>query len=573
MKTLDLTRRRFLGAAVGLATPFCLLSFKDLRAAKETREIFPWSVASGDPTPFGAMLWTRLEPSLWRQDEPVFFELSETGDFSRPMAQGRIEGRDAGPRTDYTVKADTDGLLAPNRSYFYRFLYRGAASPTGKCHTLPAPREPLGRLVLGVVTCQDYSAGYYGAFWHLAQEPEVRFVLHLGDAIYETAYSPRVYPQRKIELPSGSSIAMGLEDYRSLWRTYRSDPNFQRALEEKTFIFIWDDHETANDLYWDAALDCPAVPDHPYATEPQYASRRPELLSRLRLDAMRAWSEYIPARIEPKEGAAHPHKYFSIYRDFLFGDLAHLVLTDERSYRLPHPCGEKKSQRFAAMGCDARFDPSRTMLGAEQKAWFLDKMLAPSSLWKLWGNEVCLSPLSFGQMPITLDSWDGFASERKEILLALARSGQKNLIVLTGDLHAYLVGELSLEALPGFFMAKEENRIGVEYMTPSVTSSNYLGDSLLALHSPLTLDALQRGALAATNPHIRYFNASRFGYSTLELTRAFARYRAYCVDKTKSSDAAKNLLTDWITPAGSQRAFAVGEGLSAKPPAEVLDTL
>ena len=109
---------------------------------------------------------------------------------------------------------------------------------------------------MGVITCQDYTNGYYGALEQLSQD-DVDFVVHLGDFIYETSGDPRFQRQpfedRTFSLPSGGEAALNLEDYRFLYRLYRSDAFLQKLLEQHTLIAIWDDHETANDCYWDYA--------------------------------------------------------------------------------------------------------------------------------------------------------------------------------------------------------------------------------------------------------------------------------------------------------------------------------
>ena len=95
------------------------------------------------------------------------------------------------------------------------------------------------------------------------------------------------------------------KDYRFIYRTIRSDRNLQAAMERHTFICIPDDHETANDCYWDYARDTLGAPDHPFTTDAQYGND-PRLLKQLKLDSQRAWSEYVPARVKFDASASHP---------------------------------------------------------------------------------------------------------------------------------------------------------------------------------------------------------------------------------------------------------------------------
>jgi alkaline phosphatase D len=530
-------------------------------ASRPPERVFGLSVASGDPTPTGVVLWTRVNPEVWSAGRELAFEVAEDPAFRRPALWGRVAGKHFGPERDYTVQVDLDGRLAPGRVYYYRFRYDRTRSRTGRCRTLPREDDRVYRLTLGVVTCQDYTNGYYGAFHHLARE-EVDYVVHLGDFIYETTGRTRFqttpYPDRRIVLPSGSNVCLGLDDYRAVYRAYRSDTFFQRALERHTWIVLWDDHETANDSYWDYARDTLGAPDHPYQTGSGYKND-PALLNRLKRDAQRAWAEYVPARVRVNPAASRPHDYLRIYRRFRFGTLAELFLTDQRTYRSPHPAGEKGvGERYLARSPRSH-DPARTMLGADQRDWLLQGMKTSPALWKVWGNEVLQAPLQFrlgGLLPgagaeplsVNLDAWDGYAYERGRIAAELKQARVRNLVVLTGDLHSYLAAYLKLDWNDASNRG-QDNLVGVEYMTPAVTSAN-LAESppanLPVPSDPNAVSALVRGF----NPHIAFFNSRDWGYSTVEFNRFHCLYTAYAVDKSRNENAAKTVLRQLRTPVG-----------------------
>jgi alkaline phosphatase D len=488
-----LSRRTFLRkTGAGLLAPYLL--FTDEAGARRHGDdpfaysrlrppswVFRESVASGDPTSTGVVLWTRLHPPLWRRDLPLAFLVAEDPDFTRIVHRGLVDPAGYGPDTDFTVHVDLDGLLEPNRFYYYRFIYRRTASRPGRCRTLPPPGYPLEKIGLGVITCQDYPNGYYGAFARLALDPEIDYVVHLGDLIYEstgdTDFQNSAFPDRRITLPSRQSVAFGLDDFRSLYRTYRSDRAMQLAMEVHTWIVIWDDHETANDCYWDYDRDTLGAPDHPFQTQRRYGND-PARLRRLKLDAQQAWAEYVPTRIAFNPLASHPHDAMSIYRHLDIGDLVRLVLTDERTYRMAHPCGEQpygRNGRLASPGCPAQFAPGRTMLGDTQRAWFLDTLTSSPAIWNTWANEVFLGALTLGDpaqpgLTLNLDAWDGFAAERTDLLRTLRDAAVSNLVVLTGDLHTYLAALVKIDYGQ---TANDDpaNVIGVEFMTPAITSA------------------------------------------------------------------------------------------------------
>jgi alkaline phosphatase D len=172
------------------------------------RETFPQSVASGGPTPEGVVLWTRLSPEACREDRPLAVEVATDRRFDDVVVRGVVPPGRIGPAYDHTVRVDLDGALAPDGRYAYRFVHDGAASPTGRCRTLPAPGVTPEAVRLAVVACQDYENGYYGAYDHVARA-DVDFLLHLGDLVYESAarlytgLGSRRYPDRGVTLPSG----------------------------------------------------------------------------------------------------------------------------------------------------------------------------------------------------------------------------------------------------------------------------------------------------------------------------------------------------------------------------------
>ena len=235
--------------------------------AVDPERAFPQGIASGGPTPSGVILWTRVAPDVYDPDEPVAVVVAHDEDMEETAYRGIIADSEAIRAHDHTVKVDLDGELDPDATYHYRFVHDGVASRVGRCRTLPAPDASPERVSFAVLTCQNYQNGYYGAYHHVAEE-DVDFLVHVGDFIYESATdhftglgSPDL-PDRQLSLPSGNDRAHTLEDYRYLYRTYKSDRFLREALRRHTLIPAWDDHEIANDIYWDPEADAPRA-EHP----------------------------------------------------------------------------------------------------------------------------------------------------------------------------------------------------------------------------------------------------------------------------------------------------------------------
>jgi alkaline phosphatase D len=514
--------------------------------SRDSARVFDLSVSSADPTPGGVVLWTHIAPGAWKSTEPLYLQVARDAAFADLVLQARVEPSRIGASADYTVKLDLDGHLAPATTYWYRFVYDATVSRTGRARTAPAAGTQAARLKFGLLTCQDYTNGYYGALARLAQDDSLDAVLHLGDFIYETAGDPRFqslpYADRTLVLPSGGLVSLGLQDYRFIYRTYRADPYLQAAMERHTFICIPDDHETSNDCYWDYARDTLGAPDHPFTTDTQYGND-PALLRRLKLDAQRAWSEYVPARVALNEGATHPHDFLRQYRRFAFGGLLDLFMIENRSYRSAHPCGEGDAlQRYLPLGCTNYNDANRTMLGAAQLNWLTEGLASSRATWKLMGNQTLFGQLSLTFLgtnlsPINVDAWDGYAAERRRIADVLREAKVKNFVVATGDLHTYIAAQVKRD-YGNLNPFDTGNQLGVEFMTPAVTSSNIgemLSQGMTTDQKTRLINGLSKAAVQLNNPHIKFFDSTRHGYSTLEFTPTWVEWVAYAVAKNVDS--------------------------------------
>ena len=162
------------------------------------------------------------------------------------------------------------------------------------------------------------------------------------------------------------------------------------------------------------------------------------------------------------------------------------------------------------------------------------------SKWNLLGNQTFMGQLAVqlvpkrGKTPITIDSWDGYPNERKFLAQVVQDANIDNFIVLTGDLHTTIASHLKIDYTneSNFDL---NNNIGVEFMTPSITSSglveqvaNSFTEGKLAQN--LT-NFLAKAIIKKNNPHIETFDTAAHGYSTLELNERYCEYTTWSVSK------------------------------------------
>ncbi len=309
-------------------------------------ELFPQSVASGDPRPGSVILWTRVQdPDALDSDVELELELASDPEFAEPI--GDLVLVTASAAHDHCVKVRVTDLT-PGATIYYRFVlakdgsYYG--SRVGRAASAPEPSADVA-VRFAVLSCQDFSRWYN--VLHALAEQEFDFVVHLGDYIYETTGDPEFQAPiagRIIEFEDKQSAivfnegedneyyaAASLDNYRQLYRTYRGDRALQRVHELAPMINTWDDHEFSNDCHG--------------ATGTYFGGAVDETDSARRKAANQAWFEYMPVdyqddpNFEYDPAAAFPGDLV-IYRDFVWGQHLHLAITDERTWRSDHPIPE-----------------------------------------------------------------------------------------------------------------------------------------------------------------------------------------------------------------------------------------
>ena len=509
--------------AAGLTSPFVINA---QATAQNQAATFPQSVAAGDPNPNGCVIWTRVSPLVVGSGlQQAAWQIASDPGFAPAtiVLQGLALVQ---PSRDNTIKLPLQSAaMQPFTLYYYRFIFAGVASRTGRFKTMPLPGAQMQQLRVAYVVCQDYSNGFYHAYGYLAQE-EVDVVVHLGDYIYEylsdgsaVAGSVRVVPP----YPSGAPYPQNLADYRHLYQVYRADLQQQAFHERFAMIQLWDDHEFFNDCHQDYHEDTP---------NPGETATTPKPL--LRQQANQAWWEHGLAAV-----AFNPNldweNSIQVYRTFNFGNLLDIVVTDERLYRDGPPCGDIENQRYLTTGCTALTDPSRTMLGATQKAWFLQQVTGSVATWKLWANEVMLCQYLIGPPGSSqveffdLDQWDGYPVERANLLGTIKAAGVQNFVTISGDAHLYLASYLKTN-----FNDPTEAPMGVEFMVGAISSGNYYDAMVEPPLNPASVPSLPGGAIRAAqtglpldgfeqlvqayNPHIKFWNGATWGYAILTFT-------------------------------------------------------
>jgi len=218
------TSRRTLLKAGGVgATGLVLgpgLAARPALAAQAPTDPFTLGVASGDPTPSGVLLWTRLAPDPLTPDGgmpdrnfQVLWQVATDERFTDVVRAGSVV---AETRWAHSMHVEVTGLL-PDRVYYYRFRVGSQLSPVGRTRTFPQPGTAMQSLSFAAVSCQSFPNGRYAAYRHLAAT-DLDLVVHLGDYIYEDAGSANPAAGKdRAHLPF--KVATTLEEHLDAQRT------------------------------------------------------------------------------------------------------------------------------------------------------------------------------------------------------------------------------------------------------------------------------------------------------------------------------------------------------------------
>jgi alkaline phosphatase D len=383
------------------------------RAAR--KPVITHGVATGDVSATTAVVWSRANMAA-----RMHVQVSRS---ARVPRRARQRTARATVSSDFTAKVKLTGLR-PGTMYFFRVWFsrktRVSSRLGGSFRTAPAAsvRARVSFVTSGDLGgqtyCRNAGQGGYGILAPIARLAPDAFILN-GDAIYADDECPSQGPSGWQNIPAGfPSVADHVVDwqnrravrqvYLAHWRYNRADAHFRRLLRGTPLYSLWDDHEVINDF----GSSWPQYPPDP--TRQGY----PNLV----LEGRKAFALY---------GVIGGP---TIYRSFRWGRDVELFILDCRSYRslnqLPDAPGAK------------------TMLGADQRAWLLDRVRSSTATWKLVVSGAALSIASgpdnardgwANGLPGNDPAFTGFERELGTVLSELDRANVRNLVFVSGDVH------------------------------------------------------------------------------------------------------------------------------------------
>jgi len=462
---------------------------------------FKLGVASGDPTPDGFVLWTRLAPDPLAADGkggmpanqvPVTWQVATDPEMRDVVKAGNVR---ATPELAHSVHPEVSGLQ-PSRDYWYRFRVGDAVSTIGHARTAPAAGSTPAQVIFALASCQSLPPSSRYAAYRAMLNDDLDLVVHVGDYTYE---------RRNDET---------LADFRTNHARYKLSPDLQAAHAQFPFVVTFDDHEIENN--W---ADGISQPDN----EP---SNEPARFTQLRANAFQAYYEHLPLRLPQRPYGPD----MLLHRRLDYGTLATFHVLDTRQYR-----SDQLTEAFPGGPLHPGVnDPSRTFMGDEQERWLFANMQETSARWNLVAQQTIMAQVDYDGGPgisVNHDQWDGYAVSRNRFLSFVEQARPANPVVLTGDWHSAWVNDLRLD-----FTKPETPVLATELVGTSISSG-------------CGWAAAVKAALP-NNPHVRYLNPDLRGYTRITATPSVLRadYRVV----PSAADMSGTVTTDssWIVEDG-----------------------
>jgi phosphodiesterase/alkaline phosphatase D-like protein len=232
--------------------------------------------------------------------------------------------------------------------------------------------DSMAPLVFGGTSCSSPRALPFPVHGAAAARDDLDFFIHAGDHIYADLLGP-----------AAVTIAQYRATYSEVWAS-----SGMRSLHGSTGQYLtWDDHEVFNN--WN-----------------------PESISRGRLAAA------TQAFFEHRATRRNADDRDRIWRSFRWGRTAEIFILDCRGERRPSTRSE---------------DPSRssTYISRRQMDWLKAGLRSSPCVFKFIVNSVPIVDRAGADG----DNWNGYASQRREILNHIDNNRLRGVVWLSGDVH------------------------------------------------------------------------------------------------------------------------------------------
>ena len=214
-------------------------------------------------------------------------------------------------------------------------------------------------------------------------------------------------------------------------------------------------------------------------------------------------------------------------RSFGWGDLADVVVLDDRTHRDP---SIGTVNRLDGEGLEV-FEPARTALGPEQFAWLTSTLAASTARWRVVAEDYPIAPWRLVNLdflrPFRPDSppgagiympaevWDQYMAQRVDLLRFLHDNGVSDNLFCAAETHISLTSGLRVDPFD-----QSSPFVGADVTAPSLTADPDVRRAYLPdLPTDVADEVLHLAEqwVVSQNPDMRYMNLIQQGYVVVDV--------------------------------------------------------
>ncbi len=383
----------------------------------------PNGISSGDTTQTSTILWTRsavlggVRFQVFDEESEVVDETVTVDDIEKP------------------AKLLVDHLK-PSEKYQFK-----VTSPDGKSlkGNFKTAMESNAHKALSFGVSGDWRG-------ELAPYPALKnidgknldFFVKLGDTIYADIASPAA-PQGQVR-----TLAEYRAKHEEVYASHNGINSFAKLQRNVSIFSTIDDHEVINDFAGGATA----------STDPRFAETQ-GLINQAPLynNGLQAFVEYnaIGDQRYPRVGDALTDGRPDLYRAQRYGLTAGIYILDARSFRNQELSGvgnisdPAQIGEFIARSFDAGKTQTRSMLGRKQLDRLKSDLLAAQRDGVIWKFVAVPEPIQNLGILGASDRFEGYASERSELLGFIDEQAIKNVVFISADIHGSIINDLTYQ--------------------------------------------------------------------------------------------------------------------------------
>jgi alkaline phosphatase D len=219
-----------------------------------------------------------------------------------------------------------------------------------------------------------------------------------------------------------------------------------------------------------------------------------------------------------------------------YGGLAAFHVIDQRQYRSPKACTKdyEPDSPPELLNCESIYANERTMLGATQERWLSGSLATAQTRWNFLVQGTMVANVDERAGPgrrYSNDNWNSYRAARDRLVKSLQQTHAANPVILTGDVHAFIVGRVTEWA-----EQPDSRTVAPEFVVTSVSSNT---------RPQRLMDDWKR-----ENPNLTLCVGEKRGYLRMQLKADRLQADLVALDDARDPQSGRYLLKTFAVEAG-----------------------